>query len=111
MRTVLRTQEAAVTLMRLHHLGLTVTDVETSAQWYESVLGFRRDGGYTSGDGSRRKVFLAHDILAVRIGLCQHAASAGARFDETRAGLDHLSFAVETVAELGAWERRLREMG
>jgi acetyl-CoA acetyltransferase len=93
-----------VTLTRLHHLGLTVTDVEASARWYVSVLGFRREGAYTSEDGSRRKVFLARDSLAVRLGLCQHAASTGERFDETRTGLDHLSFAVETRDELEAWQ-------
>ena len=100
-----------MTLTRLHHLGLTVTDVEASARWYVSVLGFRREGAYTSEDGSRRKVFLARDSLAVRLGLCQHAASTGERFDETRTGLDHLSFAVETRDELEAWQERLRAAG
>jgi catechol 2,3-dioxygenase-like lactoylglutathione lyase family enzyme len=28
-------------IIGIHHLGLTVADVERSAQWYESVLGFR----------------------------------------------------------------------
>jgi glyoxylase I family protein len=95
--------------MRIHHLGLTVSDATASARWYEDVLGFRPAGEYESEDGSRRKVFLAHDGLDVRIGLCEHAASAGDRFDETRPGLDHLSFEVGSLDDLYAWERRLRD--
>jgi catechol 2,3-dioxygenase-like lactoylglutathione lyase family enzyme len=95
--------------MRIHHLGLTVSDATASARWYEDVLGFRRVGDYESEDGSRRKVYVTHDGLGVRIGLCQHSASTGERFDETRPGLDHLSFEVESLDELHAWEQRLRD--
>jgi len=73
------------------------------------VLGFDRVGEYASEDGTRRKVYVTHDGLGVRIGLCQHSASSGDRFDETRPGLDHLSFEVESLDELRDWERRLRE--
>jgi len=99
---------ASTMLVRIHHLGLTVTSVEASAAWYVRVLGFRRAGDYVSPDGSRRKVFLDHERLGVRLGLCEHARSSGGSFDETRPGLDHLAFAVESVDELGDWERRLR---
>jgi glyoxylase I family protein len=98
--------------MRIHHLGLTVTDATASARWYEDVLGFRPAGAYTSEDGSRRKVFLSHEGLGVRIGLCQHtkvSTPTGDRFDETRPGLDHLSFEVESLDELRAWEQRLHD--
>ena len=30
----------------IHHLGLTVRDVNASAAWYERVLGFRRTDHY-----------------------------------------------------------------
>jgi glyoxylase I family protein len=100
-----------MTLIGLHHLGLTVTDVDASAAWYEAVLGFRADGGYTSAAGERRKVFLAHDRLGVRIGLCQHASRSTDPFDETRPGLDHLSFLVGSAEELRAWQERLGAAG
>ena len=96
---------------RIHHLGLTVADVDLSAEWYCTVLGFRRSGDYASPDGSRRKVFLANDELGARLGLCEHAGSSGATFDEKRPGLDHLAFAVAGLAELREWEERLREHG
>jgi len=100
-----------MTLSGLHHLGLTVTDVDVSAAWYEQVLGFHVAGGYTSAAGERRKVFLVHDGFGVRIGLCQHAAASTDRFDETRPGLDHLSFLVGSADELRAWQARLGDAG
>jgi catechol 2,3-dioxygenase-like lactoylglutathione lyase family enzyme len=38
----------------IHHLGLTVTDVEASCQWYENVLGFRRVGEFSPPGGEPR---------------------------------------------------------
>jgi glyoxylase I family protein len=90
-----------------HHLGLTVRDVEVSAAWYAGVLGFRRVGEYEAPDGTRRKVFLRHDGLAVRLGLTQHRPGPGEPFDERRTGLDHLAFAVAARADLDAWAGRL----
>lgn len=100
-----------MTISHLHHLGLTVADADVSASWYSTVLGFRRVGEYTSPDRMRRKVFLGHDTLGVRLGLCEHARSDGSIFDETRIGLDHLAFAVDSRDELAAWETRLRTCG
>ena len=100
-----------MSITRIHHLGLSVTDVEASAQWYSTVLGFHRAGGYASPDGARVKVFLRHDQLGVRLGLCQHASAPATTFDETRPGLDHLAFAVGSRSDLSGWEERLRAHG
>jgi glyoxylase I family protein len=91
----------------LHHLGLSVRDVEASAAWYENVLGFRRSGKFEAPDGSRSKVFLRHEGLAIRLGLTQHRPGPCAPFDETHPGLDHLAFAVPSRADLDAWAGRL----
>ncbi len=95
----------------LHHLGLTVADVEVSAAWYERVLGFRRTGGWDDPAGRWRKVFLVHDGLRTRLGLAEHAGSAGGPFDETRTGLDHLAFGVADRAELDEWSAHLGAEG
>ena len=79
----------------IHHLGLTVRDVDASAAWYEEVLGFRRVGELKAPDGARRKVFLRHDGLQARLGLTQHRHGRQDAFDETRAGLDHLAFTAD----------------
>ena len=98
-------------IVGVHHLGLTVSDVERSAGWYEDVLGFRRVGALGDGTTERRKVFLRHPGLAVRLGLVEHDASSGRPFDETEAGLDHLAFAVPSHDALARWAERLRDLG
>jgi glyoxylase I family protein len=103
-------------IVGVHHLGLTVSDVERSARWYEAVLGFDRIGSFGDAGAPRHKVFLRHPGFAIRLGLVEHrSALPGARpvdrFDETRTGLDHLAFEVPTDQELVAWADRLRGLG
>src|SRR3954451_14702837 len=100
-----------MTINRIHHLGLTVTDVDASARWYVAVLGFRRVGDYASPDGARRKVFMRHDGFPARLAICQHAAPGPDRFEEPGAGLDHVACGVDDADELRAWESRLRGHG
>jgi glyoxylase I family protein len=95
----------------VHHLGLTVSDVEASARWYEDVLGFERSGAFQSAAGERRKVFLHHPGLPIRLGLVEHAASSKRPFDEVESGLDHLAFRVADGAELEEWARVLTRAG
>jgi hypothetical protein len=45
------------------------------------------------------------------ISLCHHFGSGSARFDETRTGLDHVSFGVEDRRALDDWEARLHDLG
>jgi glyoxylase I family protein len=95
----------------IHHIGLTVRDIEASAAWYAQVLGFLRVGEFTAPDGARRKVFLRHDGLTTRLGLTQHGSGPVDGFDETRVGLDHLAFAVADRAALDEWAARLAGAG
>ena len=98
-------------ISRLHHLGLTVSEIHVSAAWYEAVLGFERTGEYVSPDGERQKVFLRHPHLGVRLGLSQHNSGSTEPFDETCIGLDHLAFEVETETELFEWQAHLARHG
>lgn len=41
----------------------------------------------------------------------QHDANQGAAFEPSRAGLDHLAFAVADRDQLRAWEQRLADLG
>ena len=95
----------------IHHLGFTVRDAEASAAWYVEVLGFRRVGEHQAPDGAFRKVFLRHEGLPARIGLTEHRAGSKDVFDETRIGLDHLSFGVTDRADLDVWVTRLEAAG
>jgi glyoxylase I family protein len=97
-----------------HHFSPTVSDVETSAQWYERVFRLNRvparfphhgaeDGGYA--------VLLMDPRSGIAIGLHHHDANPGQPFDESRTGLDHISFGVAERADLDAWAGWLNELG
>jgi glyoxylase I family protein len=99
---------AEVRLTGVHHVALTVTDVDRSARWYREVLGFQDSLRYRNeaiGVVSHR---LVHPQLAsVAIALKQHDVRNGRQFEEHTPGLDHLAFAVGGQASLAAWRRRL----
>ena len=95
----------------IHHLRLTVTDVDRSREFYTSLLGF--DVAVESpppGDPSEEEMYkiLFGGVVMVRGNLpmgLRPVAPAGDRFDEDRVGLDHLSFSVASRDDL---ERALR---
>jgi catechol 2,3-dioxygenase-like lactoylglutathione lyase family enzyme len=97
------------------HIELTVRDVDRSATWYEHVLGMQVLMAYsqhpTTGVNARM-VHIFHPATELVIGLMQHQPGASDDvFSEFRIGLDHLSFAVESRAELQAWAEHLEANG
>ncbi|SES27972.1 VOC family protein [Actinokineospora terrae] len=92
-------------LTGVHHIALTVTDVDRSVPWYERVLGFATESR-TDHDGGQSTVRLRG--LGVTLTLVQHPHGAHAPFDECRPGLDHLTF---SVPDAGTWPARLTEYG
>ena len=94
----------------IDHIGLTVADVDRSARWYEDVLGFTAVGRYQEvGErGLRKMVFMTCPGVATAFGFVSHQSSAGAAFDETVAGLDHLAFRLADIEELDDWTQRLQ---
>lgn len=47
----------------IHHLGLTVRDVDASAAWYQKVLGCRRDKELESADGATQSPVAAANSI------------------------------------------------
>lgn len=96
---------STVTRPQLHHLALTVTDVDASVGWYEEIFGVRflMDAPHVGGVGK----LLADDAHQLTIVLHRHAANNGAMFGETTTGLDHAGFFVPTRADLEAWQEHL----
>jgi catechol 2,3-dioxygenase-like lactoylglutathione lyase family enzyme len=98
-------------LAAIHHVGITATDVEASADWYERVLGFRRqfaERHYRSDAGGYTLV-LAPPGAPFSIGVDHHPANSGSGFDPTRTGLDHLSFQVASIESLHRWVSHLNQ--
>jgi glyoxylase I family protein len=101
----------------IHHLRLTVTDLERSRQFYTGLLGF--DVAVESppdDDPAAAETFkvLFGGIVMIRGSLLmglRPMAPAGDRFDADRVGLDHLSFAVDSRAELERAAELLDEAG
>jgi glyoxylase I family protein len=94
----------------LSHIGLTVTDVDRSAEWYKRVLGL--------GDSvvSMREASFAFELFGVAdtfgLGIASNAATPdGDRFSEFRCGLDHLAFGCADRAEVDSWAAHLDEIG
>ena len=94
---------------KLHHIAITVTDVDASISWYETVFGirYRMDAPHPGGVGK----LLATDTMDLIIVLHRHDANDGALFAETTTGLDHAGFMVPARADLEAWQDHLEANG
>jgi catechol 2,3-dioxygenase-like lactoylglutathione lyase family enzyme len=93
----------------LNHITLTVTDLDRSREWYESVLGFRTLK--TVEVGNYAMAVLGNPESKTVIALTRPAGARGGTFDEMTTGLDHLSFAVPNLDELKGWKAHLERLG
>jgi catechol 2,3-dioxygenase-like lactoylglutathione lyase family enzyme len=102
----------------IHHVRLTVTDIDRSKAFYRDVLGFEiaLESPGSPADPLVRTdpnqfyggvVFQTNGML---FGL-RPVADPADRFDSERVGLDHLSFTVPSVDDLTRTAARLTEAG
>jgi glyoxylase I family protein len=101
-----------------HHVRLTVTDVARSRSFYTEVLGFEVALERPPDDDPEGVVadMLQGGVVLVNAGVMiglrpVDAAHADDRFDPFRVGLDHLSFAVGSRADLDAAAQVFDEHG
>ena len=98
----------------VHHISLTVSDLDASLAWYQRLLGAdrvpmkfphyeREDTGYG--------LLLVESRSGLIIGLHKNTANAGEQFDEARTGLDHVGLNVGARENLEAWTAWLDELG
>ena len=90
-----------MTALATGHVGLNVSDLDRSVEFYAGIFGWSLKG---RGDGY---AFLGDDS---RLVLTLWQQSAGS-FATDRPGLHHLSFEVDSVDEVSAAEARVREAG
>ena len=99
------------------HVRLTVTDIARSRAFYDEVFGF--DVAFEvpadADTATREQLWFVFDgvIYQVPGGLLglRPTAPNGDVFDENRAGLDHLSFGVDSRADLDAVAAKLDALG
>ena len=93
----------------LHHIALTVTDLDASIAWYEKVfdIKYQMEVPHTGGTGK----ILADDAWQFMIALHRHDANQSEWFTETRTGLDHVGLVVPTRADLEIWQAHLEQLG
>jgi glyoxylase I family protein len=105
-------QAERVKLNGMHHVTLTVTDIERTCEWYRSVLGFQDVARYRNDSIMAECHALAHpDSPSPTIGLRQYDNSEDRAFDEHRIGLDHLAFDVGDRESLQQWQEHLGRLG
>jgi catechol 2,3-dioxygenase-like lactoylglutathione lyase family enzyme len=101
----------------IHHLRLTVTDLQRSREFYTGLLGFQvAVESPPPGDPAAAETFkiLFGGVVMVRGSLImglRPMAPGTDRFDPDRAGLDHLSFTVPARADLEQAIRAFDEHG
>ncbi|MFL6085511.1 MAG: VOC family protein [Mycobacterium sp.] len=105
----------AITTSSIAHVRLTVTDIERSRQFYESVFGWPvLIESPDNADAATREALsflfggVIYDLGGTLIGLRPVAAD---RFHEDRCGLDHVAFRVASKAELDDAATHLDELG
>lgn len=92
----------------IHHVAVTVSDLERSVPWYRALIG--ADPVIDEDTGPFRHVVWL--IGGTLLGLHQFPdGDTGTAFDERRLGLDHISFACADRSELEAWQTHLDELG
>jgi len=94
---------------QLHHLALTVTDVDASVRWYENVFGVRFQGDFPHPGGVGKLLTDADGQLMIV--LHRHDTNDGALFGETATGLDHAGFRVASRDDLERWQTHLEARG
>ena len=100
----------------VHHVVLTVTDLETSRAWYRRLLDAEpvidEDVAALPGHhgGFHHTIFVLQS--GVILALHAHRGTEHAhRFDELRPGLDHIGFSCADRSELERLQARLDELG
>lgn len=108
-------KQMGITSTSIAHVRLTVTDIERSRRFYESVFGWpvllevpenadeaiRNLYGFLFGG-------VIYDLGGTLLGLRPVATD---RFNEDRCGLDHIAFRLGSRAELDAAAEHLDEVG
>jgi glyoxylase I family protein len=87
-----------ITVGGVHHLVLTVSDLQRSVDFYTNVLDFRVNAGSIEAG----RIFVVNGSMVIGLGLPPDGTKTPANdvFSEHRMGLDHLSLLVDSYNTL-----------
>ena len=100
----------------IHHVALTVTDLEASRAWYrrlldaDPVIDERVPALPGHHKGFHHTIFVPSSGMVLALH-AHHATDRAHRFDELRPGLDHIGFRCADRGELERLQARLDELG
>ena len=94
----------------LHHVALTVTDIDASVAWYSDLFGFKELAReeHHGGNGGHA-VVLGPEDWSMFVVMNAHPTNAGEAFDPVRTGLDHVGFTVPDRETLDEFVARFEE--
>jgi len=92
-------------------VNLTVSDPETSASWYSTLLDLEVLYDFTGADRRMRYIALIEPQTQLVLCLVGHGDNQGERFSELHNGLDHLEFLVDRREDLDEWLEKLNRLG
>ena len=98
----------STTIPAIHHVAVTVTDLEASEAWYTKVLGAAPVIDEDTGP-FRHIVYALGDTLLGLHGFPELISKQP--FNERRPGLDHISFGCASRDDLVEWAARLDQLG
>ena len=96
----------------LHHVVLTVRDIEASVGWYTDLFGFKElvREEHHGGNGGHA-VVLGPEDWSMFVVMNAHPTNAGESFDPVRTGLDHVGFVVADRESIDEFVVKLEERG
>jgi glyoxylase I family protein len=92
----------------IHHIALTVSDLEVSEPFYQTLWG-SEPVATLSSESLVRRIFRPAPGLTV--GLTQHRVPLAEPFDPARPGLDHVGFACADREAVIEWANHLDAVG
>jgi glyoxylase I family protein len=90
-------------LTGLHHVGLTVRDLDAAVEWYQRILGL--EVLFEEHGDTRDAAVMAFPDGTFAVGLTCHSGNSTS-FDPGHTGLDHVAFSVDSREAMADWEDR-----